>query len=168
MLPFGISALVVTPLAMMVGKKLGFQFATALSCLITFIGIVLMIWFHNGVAEAIVLNALSGLGLVMTSVTTTSLVAEITDKGHFGATTGAMFLFRFVGGATGPIIVTLVMNHDVSEFDNVEVFEPRAYRNAFIFMASIMGIALASATCLRDTFAFITTPKSATTLLSGK
>jgi MFS family permease len=112
LLPFGISQLVIAPLVSLTGKKFGFSNFASIAIVVICIGCGLLIKYHYTLGQVLPILIVMGMSMATTMISMMNIVSGATEPKDFGAATGTNTLFRIVGGAIGPVIVSLVMNRN--------------------------------------------------------
>jgi MFS family permease len=104
MFPSAVAQLIFAPLAGKWSRRIGADKILISGLLILTLGMLMMAFWHETLAQVMVNVFVAGLGLGFSMVSLINVVAMSCPKTQFGVASGMNTLFRVVGGSIGPVL----------------------------------------------------------------
>ncbi|KAH3767445.1 bicyclomycin/multidrug efflux system [Pelomyxa schiedti] len=114
--PSSIPGLLVSPFTAMLSKKIGAANIISFAMLIMAVTFLLQIYFYETVAQIVLIQILSGVGIAGVMSLLVVVLSAAVELNYFATAAAVNTLFRISGGAIGPVISNIFILDDMNDY----------------------------------------------------
>ena len=164
MIPLGAVELVMSPVAGIIGEKIGFSLCIFIGASLQAVSLTLFTFFHYSITEVVVCLIIYGSSFSLIFVSCVNLIMSMVSLHEFSILCGTTLLVNLMGGSIGPILTDFISRKHMyfvpgessssgGSWMESTFCSDKGYTYAIMFTAITANVAFVCTFFLRDKFA---------------